>query len=149
MAFIKEVHINAPVETVFKAASDFNNSVFIMDNVVGIEILTEGPVQKGTKIKEVREVRGRTIESILIFTEYVSNQKYSVKSEINGILIEYHYSFYPQDSGTVVNFEGFIRTKGFKNALLKPIITAIIKKEDGDHLERLKEFIERKEGLNM
>lgn len=145
MAFIKEVHINAPVETVFKAASDFNNSVFIMDNVVGIEILTEGPVQKGTKIKEVREVRGRTIESILIFTEYVSNQKYSVKSEINGILIEYHYSFHPQDSGTVVNFEGFIRTKGFKNALLKPIITAIIKKEDGDHLERLKAFIERKE----
>lgn len=149
MAFIKEVHINAPVETVFKAASDFNNSVFIMDNVVGIEILTEGPVQKGTKIKEVREVRGRTIESILIFTEYVSNQKYSVKSEINGILIEYHYSFHPQDSGTVVNFEGVIRTKGFKNALLKPVITAIIKKEDGDHLERLKAFIEQKEGLNM
>ncbi|WP_017378812.1 SRPBCC family protein [Paenisporosarcina sp. TG-14] len=149
MAFIKGVHINAPVEKVFKAASDFNNSVFIMDNVVGIEILTEGPVQKGTKIKEIREVRGRTIESILIFTEYVSNQKYSVKSEINGILIGYHYSFHPQDSGTVVNFEGFIRTKGFKNALLKPIITAIIKKEDGDHLDKLKDFIERKEGLNM
>ncbi|QBP42878.1 SRPBCC family protein [Paenisporosarcina antarctica] len=145
MAFIKEVHINAPVEIVFKAASDFNNSVFIMDNVVGIEVLTEGPVQKGTKIKEIREVRGRTIESILIFTEFVTNQRYSVKSEINGILIEYHYSFHPQDSGTVVNFEGFIRTKGFKNALLKPIITAIIKKEDGDHLERLKAFIERKE----
>lgn len=149
MAFIKEVHINAPVETVFKAASDFNNSVFIMDNVVGIEFLTEGPVQKGTKIKEVREVRGKTIESILIFTEFVSNQRYSVKSEINGILIEYHYSFHPQDSGTVVNFEGVIQTKVFKNALLKPIVIAIIKKEDGDHLDKLKEFIERKEGLNV
>ena len=148
MAFIKEVYIEASVETVFNVASDFNNSVFIMDNVVGIELLTEGPVQKGTKIKEVREVRGRTIESILVFTEYVANQKYSVKSENNGIFIEYHYSFHPQDSGTVVNFEGFIRTKGFKNTLLKPIVTAIIKKEDGDHLERLKEFIERKEGFN-
>ena len=148
MAFIKEVYIDASVETVFKAASDFNNAVFIMDNVVGIDILTEGPVQKGTKIKEVREVRGRTIESILIFTEYVANQKYSVKSENNGIFIEYHYSFRSHDSGTVVNFEGFIHTKGFKNTLLKPIVTAIIKKEDGDHLERLKEFIERKEGFN-
>ena len=144
MAFIKEVYIDASVETVFKAASDFNNAVFIMDNVVGIELLTEGPVQKGTKIKEVREVRGRTIESILVFTEYVANQKYSVKSENNGIFIEYHYSFHPQESGTVVNFEGFIRTKGFKNTLLKPIVTAIIKKEDGDHLDRLKEFIEQK-----
>jgi hypothetical protein len=144
MAFIKEVYIDASVETVFKAASDFNNSVFIMDNVVGIEMLTEGPVQKGTKVKEVREVRGRTIESILVFTEYVANQKYSVTSENNGIFIEYHYSFHPQDSGTVVNFEGFIRTKGFKNTLLKPIVTAIIKKEDGDHLDRLKEFIEQK-----
>jgi hypothetical protein len=144
MAFIKEVYIDASVETVFKAASDFNNSVFIMDNVVGIEMLTEGPVQKGTKVKEVREVRGRTIESILVFTEYVANQKYSVKSENNGIFIEYHYSFHPQESGTVVNFEGFIRTKGFKNTLLKPIVTAFIKKEDGDHLNKLKEFIEQK-----
>ncbi len=144
MAFIKEVYIDASVETVFNFASDFNNSVFIMDNVVGIEMLTEGPVQKGTKVKEVREVRGRTIESILVFTEYVANQKYSVTSENNGIFIEYHYSFHPQENGTVVNFEGFIRTKGFKNALLKPIVTAIIKKEDGDHLDRLKEFIEQK-----
>ena len=144
MAFIKEVYIDASVETVFKAASDFNNSVFIMDNVVGIEMLTEGPVQKGTKVKEVREVRGRTIESILVFTEYVANQKYSVKSENNGIFIEYHYSFLPQESGTVVNFEWFIRTKGFKNTLLKPIVTAFIKKEDGDHLNKLKEFIEQK-----
>jgi hypothetical protein len=144
MAFIKEVYIEASVETVFNVASDFNNSVFIMDNVVGIELLTEGPVQKGTKVKELRDVRGRTIESILVFTEYVANQKYSVTSENNGIFIEYHYSFHPQESGTVVNFEGFIRTKGFKNALLKPIVTAIIKKEDGDHLDRLKEFIEQK-----
>lgn len=144
MAFMKEVYIEASVETVFNVASDFNNSVFIMDNVVGIELLTEGPVQKGTKVKEVRDVRGRTIESILVFTEYVANQKYSVTSENNGIFIEYHYSFHPQASGTVVNFEGFIRTKGFKNALLKPIVTAIIKKEDGDHLDRLKEFIEQK-----
>ena len=143
MAFIKEVYIDASVETVFKAASDFKNSVFIMDKVVGIEMLTEGPVQKGTKVKEVREVRGRTIESILVFTEYVANQKYSVTSENNGIFIEYHYAFHPQENGTVVNFEGFIRTKGFKNALLKPIVTAIIKKEDGDHLDRLKEFIEQ------
>jgi hypothetical protein len=144
MAFIKEVYIEASVETVFNVASDFNNSVFIMDNVVGIELLTEGPIQKGTKVKELRDVRGRTIESILVFTEYVANQKYSVTSENNGIFIEYHYSFHPQESGTVVNFEGFIRTKGFKNALLKPIVTAIIKKEDGDHLDRLKEFIEQK-----
>ncbi|MFC6040548.1 SRPBCC family protein [Paenisporosarcina macmurdoensis] len=144
MAFIKEVYIEASVETVFNVASDFDNSVFIMDNVVGIELLTEGPVQKGTKIKELRDVRGRTIESILVFTEYVANQKYSVTSENNGVFIEYHYSFHPQESGTVVNFEGFIRTKGFKNALLKPIVTAIIKKEDGDHLDRLKEFIEQK-----
>lgn len=144
MAFMKEVYIEASVETVFNVASDFNNSVSIMDNVVGIELLTEGPVQKGTKVKELRDVRGRTIESILVFTEFVANQKYSVTSENNGVFIEYHYSFHPQESGTVVNFEGFIRTKGFKNALLKPIVTAIIKKEDGDHLDRLKEFIEQK-----
>lgn len=144
MAFIKEVYIEASVETVFNVASDFNNSVFIMDNVVGIELLTEGPVQKGTKVKELRDVRGRTIESILVFTEFVANQKYSVTSENNGIFIEYNYTFHPQESGTVVNFEGFIRTKGFKNTLLKPIVTAIIKKEDGDHLDRLKEFIEQK-----
>jgi len=149
MAFIKEVYIDAPVETVFKETSDFNNSMDIMNNVISIEILTDGPIQKGSKIKEVREIRGRKTESILIFTEYVTNQKFSVKSESNGILIEYHYSFHPKEHGTVVNFEGIIQTKGFKNFMLKPIVTAFIKKEDGDHLEKLKEFIEQKKGVNV
>lgn len=141
MAFKKEVFIKAPVETVFNAATDFNNAMKIMENVVGMEVLTDGPVQQGTKIKEVRNIRGMTAEAILTVSEFTPNQSYSVHSENNGILVDYHYSFLPKDEGTVVQFEGIIRTKGLKNLLLKPIVTKIIKKEDENHLEKLREVI--------
>ncbi|MFD1739776.1 SRPBCC family protein [Bacillus salitolerans] len=143
MAFKREVWINAPLEKVFEIASDLRNSAAILEHVVDVQLLSEGPISKGTKLKEVREIRGRKAEALIVVTEFIPNQKYSVKSENNGLFVEYHYTFHPKDSGTIVQFEGVIHTKGFMNVLFKPVIASIIKKEDGNHLEDLKKYIEQ------
>ncbi|CAG9620050.1 SRPBCC family protein [Sutcliffiella rhizosphaerae] len=135
--------ISKPVEEVFSFVSDMDNSTKIMGNVVEIEKLTEGPLQVGSKFKETREIRGRKAASIIEFIKYEPNEHYSVKSEVNGLTVVYHYDFKPTlEGGTTVNFQGDIHTSGIIMKLTKPIIRKILKKEDGDHLQQLKRVLE-------
>lgn len=142
MAFKESVFINAPVEKVFEVTTDFRHAKSIMNNVVKAEQLTEGPFQVGTQISEVRKMGGKEIETILMVTEHIPNQKYAVKSEKNGITVEYQYRFSALENGTTIDFEGIIQTKGLINSLLKPLIEFFLKKEDKDHLVKLKSYIE-------
>ena len=143
MAFKETVYIDAPVETVFAITTDFDHAPLIMENVVKTEKLTEGPMQVGTRVKEVRNIRGKEAETVLIVSEFIPNQKYTVKSESFGITVEYHYIFMAKESGTTVDFNGVLHSKGLKNALIKPLFEMILKKEDKDHLVRLKQYIEQ------
>ncbi|MBU0905257.1 MAG: SRPBCC family protein [Firmicutes bacterium] len=143
MAFKETVYIDAPVETVFAITTDFDHAPLIMENVVKTEKVTEGPMQVGTRVKEVRNIRGKEAETVLIVSEFIPNQKYTVKSESFGITVEYHYIFMAKESGTTVDFNGVLHSKGLKNALIKPLFEMILKKEDKDHLVRLKQYIEQ------
>ncbi|WP_404446282.1 SRPBCC family protein [Sutcliffiella horikoshii] len=137
------VIIFKPVEEVFSYAANMDNSTKIMQNVVAIEKLTEGPLQVGTKFKETREIRGRQASSIIEFIEFLPNERYVVQSEANGLKVVYHYDFKPTvDGGTKVHFQGDIHTSGIVMKLTKPIIRKILKKEDGDHLSKLKKLME-------
>ena len=143
MAFKETVYIDAPVETVFAITTDFEHAPMIMDNVIKTEKLTEGPMQVGTQVKETRDIRGKEIETVLIVTEFIPHQKYTVTSESAGMTVEYQYHFMVKEDGTTVDFTGLIHSKGLKNALIKPLFERILKKEDKDHLVRLKQYIEQ------
>ncbi|QFT91004.1 Polyketide cyclase / dehydrase and lipid transport [Bacillus sp. THAF10] len=135
--------IARPVEEVFSFASNLENATKVMENVVAIEKLTEGPIQVGSQFKETREIRGRKASYVMEFTEFESNKRYSVKSESNGLTVVYHYDFKPTvEGGTKINFHGDIHTSGFMMKLTKPIIRRILKKEDADHLPQLKRLLE-------
>ena len=143
MAFRETTYIEAPLETVFAITTDFEHAPLIMDNVIRTEKVTEGPMQAGTQVKEFRNVRGREIETILHITEFIPHQKYTVTSESAGMTVVYEYHFQAQEGGTTVNFTGTIRSKGLKNTLIKPFFEKILKKEEENHLVRLKEYIEQ------
>lgn len=143
MAFKETVHINAPVETVFDITTDFGHAPKIMDNVVKTEKLTEGPMQVGTQVKELRNIRGEGVETILNVTEFIPNQKFTVTSESGGMTVKYQYHFLAEENGTTVDFTGTLHSKGLKNLLIKPIFERILKKEDKNHLIRLRNYIER------
>lgn len=143
MAFKESVYIDAPVETVFDITTDFEHAPSIMETVIRTEKLTEGPMQGGTEVKEVRSVRGREIETVLTVAEYVPHQTYSVKSDSTGMTVVYRYEFAAKEGGTNIDFTGSIQSKGLKNALIRPVFERILKKEDKDHLKKLKEYIEQ------
>ncbi|UOQ45151.1 SRPBCC family protein [Halobacillus salinarum] len=138
----KSVVIQKPIEEVFAQATDFKQSPRIMDAVVEVELLSDGPVKKGYQFKEVREIRGRRVPSVIEVTEYKPGERYSVRSNQQGIDLRYHYAFTQTTEGTKVSFTGELYTEGLRNKLTKPFLQMVIKKEDEDHLDHLKKFIE-------
>ncbi|WP_226581773.1 SRPBCC family protein [Halobacillus litoralis] len=143
MAFMDQsIIIKKPVEEVFAMATDFRNSPHIMDAVVKVELLSEGPVREGYSFKETREIRGRKVSSTINVTSYEKDKQYSVRSVQYDLDLRYHYTFTQTKDGTRVDFKGELYTQGLRNSLMKPLIKRIIKKEDQDHLSRLKKFIE-------
>ncbi|GGF20353.1 hypothetical protein GCM10010954_18890 [Halobacillus andaensis] len=144
MAFLEStVIIKKPLEEVFQIATDFTKSPEIMDAVVEVKPLTEGPVRKGYQFREVREIRGRKAASTIEITDFEQNKSYTASSEQNGLDLRYHYTFVETTEGTKIEFVGELFTKGIRNKLAQPLIKKIIKKEDENHLDNLKEFIEQ------
>ena len=75
------------------------------------------------------------------------NQTYTVKSESGGMTVVYQYQFSANEDGTTVDFTGSIKSKGLKNAFIRPFFEKILKKEDENHLLRLKEYIEQEKAV--
>lgn len=143
MSFMNQsVTIQKPIGEVFAQATAFKNSPEIMEAVIDVEILTEGPVREGYEFRETREIRGRKVPAVIEVTAFQPDKSYSVKSVQAGLDLRYHYTFTETTEGTKVDFKGELHTEGLRNKLMKPLIKQIIKKEDQNHLHHLKKFIE-------
>ncbi|MBM7579032.1 SRPBCC family protein [Jeotgalibacillus terrae] len=140
--------IERPLETVFQETIQMEKSPEIMDQVVSIKKLTDGPPAKGTRYEEVRDLGGRKVQSELVVTEFVENKSYAVTSEQNGVKINFRYTFSAEgENSTFVTFDGKITTQGFARSLFRGMIVRMISKEELFHLQKLKNYIEsRTEG---
>ncbi|WP_096156286.1 MULTISPECIES: SRPBCC family protein [Bacillus] len=139
------VEINKPIEEVFSFFTHIENSLEVMSNVTKVTLLTEGPLQVGSKFEETRNIRGKEATAVIEVIELDAPNRYGVKSDSNGLTVTYHYYFRPTlDNTTKVSFEGKIKTSGLRMLLSKPVIRKILQKEDGEHLRTLKELLEKK-----
>ncbi|MBR7553687.1 SRPBCC family protein [Allobacillus sp. GCM10007491] len=141
MAIQLETVIEAPIEQVFDVASNYRYTEN-MSHIEDIEVITDGPVGLNTGIKETRNIRGFKVENILKVTEYEPNKRFTVESQQHQLFVKYTYLFSEVDHGTKVEFIGKLKPSGIKNKLYKPFITKMIKKEDGDQLQAMKQYIE-------
>ncbi|WP_027965080.1 SRPBCC family protein [Halalkalibacillus halophilus] len=142
MAFHREVIINASVDEVFRVISTYEFAEQINGPVVKVDWVSDQPIQEGSELKETRGIKGQFITSVLTVTAFEPNKKFAVKSEQNNLFLHYTYTFSEEVDGIRVSFNGEITTAGIRNRLYKPLINRIIKKEDGDHLEKVKVYIE-------
>ncbi|WP_017186229.1 SRPBCC family protein [Alkalibacillus haloalkaliphilus] len=141
MSFTRSVTIDAPVDQVFRVISKYEYAVSKLDHIIDLK-LDQEEVTEGTKITETRHIKGQNINNTWEVTEYEPNQRFVVKSEQNKLYLTYRYTFTEEDGHTTVNFDGNIATSGLRNLIYKPLIKKIIIKEDGEHLNKVKAYIE-------
>ena len=133
--------ISRPPQDVFDFITTPDNAPKVVQSVKSMVKLTEGPVRVGTRYRETRTMRGKEEHAELEVVAYEPNQKYAVKNLTEGIETVYQYTFQPEANGTRVDLVCEVKAGGVKKLML-PMVVSILKKEDGDHLQRLKRVLE-------
>jgi len=114
-----------------------------MPGIVSSVKLTDGPIGVGTVFRETREIRGKQSSADLTVTEYQPHRTFGIGVEAEGIAVNYLYHLAEDQSGTRVTWVCELEAGGLRRMML-PMVAGIMKKEDGDHLERLKAHLEQR-----
>jgi uncharacterized protein YndB with AHSA1/START domain len=133
--------ISRPPKDVFDFITTSDNAPKVVPSVKSMIKLTEGPVRVGTRYRETRLMNGKEAHAELEVVEYEPGQKYAMRNVTEGIEAVYRYTFHPEAGGTRVELVCEVKAGGLKKLML-PIVVSILKKEDGDHLQRLKKALE-------
>jgi uncharacterized protein YndB with AHSA1/START domain len=133
--------IARPPKEVFDFITSSDNAPKVVPSVKSMVKLTDGPVRAGTRYRETRLMHGKEQHAELEVAAYEPNQKYAMKNVTEGIETVYRYTFQPEADGTRVDLVCEVMASGLKKLML-PMVASILKKEDGDHLQKLKRTLE-------
>jgi uncharacterized protein YndB with AHSA1/START domain len=133
--------IPRPPQEVFDFISASENAPKVVPSVTSMVKLTEGPVRVGTRYRETRLMKGEEHQTELEIVEYEPAIKYAMKNETDGIETVYRYTFRPEKDGTRVDLVCEVKGSVAKK-LIAPVVVSVLKKEDGEHLQRLKQALE-------
>lgn len=134
--------IARPREDVFQFIANPDNAPKVVDSVIRMEQLSEGMLGIGTRYRETRLMRGKEQQTELEVVGYEPVRFYAMRNVTQGIETIYTYTFIPEQNGTQVHLVCEVKASGLKK-VMTPVVAGILKKEDGDHLQRLKMAIER------
>jgi len=130
-----------PPKVVFDFIAASENASKIVQSVTSMVKLTEGPARVGTRYRETRLMNGKEQQAELQIVEFEPTQKYAMQNLTEGIETVYRYNLQPERDGTRIDLVCEVKAKGIKKLML-PLVAAILKKEDGNHLQRVKTVLE-------
>jgi carbon monoxide dehydrogenase subunit G len=139
--FTLSTQIAATPDVVFDFMTNPDNAAKIMQNVTKMETLTPGPLGVGARYRETRRIQGKEQQTELTVVAYDPPHRYAVASEQSGIRVTYNYQLASHGQGTRIDLTADVTAGGLKK-LVAPIVMAMLKKEDGGHLEQLKKAVE-------
>jgi uncharacterized protein YndB with AHSA1/START domain len=134
--------ISRTPKEVFDFITASENAPKVVASVKSMVKLTEGPVRVGTRYRETRLMDGKEHQAELEVVEYEPGQSYAMKNVTEGIETIYRYVFQSENGGTRVDLVCEVKASGLKKLML-PMVVSILKKEDGDHLQMLKQAMEK------
>jgi carbon monoxide dehydrogenase subunit G len=138
--FDLDVFIPLPPEPVFDFATDPANAARVVEGVTSCEVLTGGPMGAGTRLRETRTMHGKEATAELEVVEHERPHRHVVVADVHNIRVQYAYRFEREGDGTRVSLSCRVEGRGIKR-VLAPLVAAVMKREDGDHLERLRAAI--------
>lgn len=137
--------IKESLDVVFAYFANMSYAPEYMYKVEEVEKLTNGPIGVGTKYKETRSVRGKSIVAEIEYLSYKEKESFTRRSVSNGLAIDYHYDFSEIPEGTQVEMKVDVLVKGLMMRLTKGMLVKMIKSEDGFQVQEAKEILEKED----
>lgn len=94
--------INAPRDRVFEVFTDLSRASERIGAIKRLEILTDGPVGKGTRFRETRIMFGKEATETMEITDFQPNRSYTVSANSCGAIFESTFTFTAEGSATQV-----------------------------------------------
>lgn len=135
-------HIRKPPKEVFAVIANPAEGAKVMDNIKETKKTTSGPIAVGTRFLETRMVNGKENQAELLVSAYEPPKHVAISTETEGIKVEYHYHLSEENGGTLVRWVCELEASGLRKMML-PMVAGIMKKEDGDHLKKIKAILEK------
>lgn len=136
------VHIARPVEEVFAYLAEAGKVQTWQSGLIEFQQLTEGPVQVGTRFREVRRTGpGRTADVQAEITAYEVNRRFATRT-ITGPRVTVDYAMESEAGGTRLDYQFIMVTRGMMR-VLEPLIAGGIRKDTNQDFQTLKRLLEQ------
>lgn len=113
--------IDAPVETVFAACTDFAGMADRIGGIKKIEMLGDGSVGVGTRFRETRVMFKKEAVEEMEVSEFVKNSHYTLTCNSCGCSYAFRHDFRPDDGGTIIDMTMDGRAVTFFAKLMTPV----------------------------
>jgi hypothetical protein len=99
---------DAPVEAIFDALTDIRSLDQRLTSITACDVLTDGPIGKGTRFRETRVLFGKEATEELEFTHFDAPRSFLLEARSRGMHYLTHYTFETTTIGTrlTLTFEG-------------------------------------------
>ncbi len=141
ITYEKTVQIKCPVEQVFAFIVDDKNLRSWQASLIENQILTEGPLQAGTRFREKRRMGSRETEIQGEVTDFVPNELFATRT-LTQPQVKVSYRLEPADGGTRVTYRFYMATKGVMR-LMEPFFFGSIKRDTEADFANLRRILER------
>ena len=145
------IDIDASPEAVFDVVADIENSAERLEDVRKIEMLTEGPVDVGTKWRETRFVMKKESIEEMEITEFARPTHYSVYCDSCGYDVEWTMRVDPRGDNSTLTLDMTSKPRTFVGKLMSPIewlMAGMMKKCVLKDFEELKTFVETQQAAS-
>ncbi len=107
MATVCEIvkQVSASPERVFAVCTDFANITANIPSIKKMEILTPGPVGKGTRFRETRVMFGKEATETMEIADFVPGRSVSISGFSCGTRFLTRFDFHSEGSGTRVEMK--------------------------------------------
>lgn len=113
--------INAPRERVFEVFTDLEGCVGRVSGIKKVELLTDGPVGRGTRFRETRIMFGKEATETMEITDFQPNRAYTISANSCGSLVQCTMEFTSEGSATNVVMRMNSKAQTFMAKLLTPL----------------------------
>ena len=141
MEFDLEIVIDRPVKDVFDYVTNVRNLPEWQESAIEVDWVEGGSPGQGARLRERRDLLGRTIESELEVTAYEPDRRFDVKALSGPIRFEVRHSFEAAGGGTRLR----LTAEGQAGGMLRfagPMVTRQAERQFRGDLERLKHVLE-------
>lgn len=139
--FAIETPIARPPADVFDVVTDLGRLREWQPMVVEVEQLDAGPLRTGTRLREVREVRGRRLEQTVEVAAHEPGRRFGLRVLGGPLPVDGDLRFEPDGTGTRLRLLATVRPRGAQR-LLAPLLRVGLRREFRKQYAALREMVE-------